>query len=142
MTTLDPRLPLELLNGAGMIVDGIFLAWGVVYLRREATRRYGSTPFWEFVLRTPPHMNFIVAVLVHDAGVWLRSLVIWSWRRFSGGGDFTVAQAGLLAAGALLIVVGGLCKIRAVTKPDYGDAPWLTCLYLLAIFLAGSLVSR
>lgn len=137
--TFDPRLPLELLNGAGMIVDGIFIAWGAHYLFREADRR--GLALWEWVVETPPHMNLVVAVLVHDAGVWLRSLVIWSWRRFYGG-DFGPWQGALLAAGALLIVVGGLCKIRAVTRPDHGDGPWLACLYVLAIFLAGSLATR
>lgn len=138
---VDPSLPLELLNGAGLVVDGIFLAWGVWYLRRETLRRNYASSVLAWIVRIPPHMNFVIAVLVHDAGVIARSAVIWAWRR-AGAGDFSVDQLAALALGALMIVVGGLCKIRAVTKPDHGDGPWLACLAALLIFLAGSLISR
>lgn len=144
--TFDPNLLLELFNGSGMIVDGIFLAWCVWYLWRETGRRKDQQPelrsVWTWWLHLPPAMNFIVAVLVHDSGVWMRSVVIWVWRRFYGAGDFGIAQGALMTLGGLAIVVGGLCKIRAVTKPFYGDGPWLTTLYLVLVFLAGSLLNR
>lgn len=139
---MNASLPLELLNGAGFVVDGFFVAWGVWYLWREGRRGRVRAPFWRRFLNLPAPMNFVVAVVVHDTGVLVRSGTIWAWRRVYGGGDLGSWQLLLLAAGAALIVVGGLCKIRAVTKPTYGDGPWLACLYCLAIFLAGSLVSR
>lgn len=135
----SPSLPLELLNGASFVVDGFFIVWGVWYLYREGLRR--KVPFWRRFLKLSAPMNFVVAVVVHDAGVVMRSAVIWLWRR-AGAGDLGPWQLFFLTLGAAMIVVGGLCKVRAVTKPAYGDAPWLACLYCLVIFLAGSLITR
>lgn len=137
---MNPSLPLELLNGAGGIVDGFFVAWGIWYLWREGRR--GRVAFWHRFLNLPAPMNFVVAVVVHDGGVLVRSATIWAWRRVYDGGDLGRVQLAVLIFGAAMIVVGGLCKIRAVTKPTYGNAPWLACLYCLLIFLAGSLVVR
>lgn len=137
--SFDFALPLELLNGASFFVDGLFIAWGVWYLHRESRRRGMTLADW--FVRLPPHMHFIIAVIIHDAGVCSRSLLIWWWRR-AGAGDFGLVQVSVLALGAALIIVGGLMKIRSVTYPDYGYMPWMMTAYLLAVFLAGSLVIR
>ena len=87
-------------------------------------------------------MGFIIAVLVADFSTWLHSFVIWIWRRFYDSGPYTLWQMELLLLCGVIGIIGGLCKIRAVTKPDYGDEPWLICFGLVMVFIAASLISR
>lgn len=135
---IDPNLPLELLNGAGMVLEFCFLSWVAVYLWRE-TRRRGLT--WrDWFFRMPPSMHLAVAIMVFDGGVFMRSSVIWIWRRYLGAGDFSVLQLSLLGYGGMLIVVGSLCKIRAISKPDYGDGPWLISAGAVAAFLLATVI--
>lgn len=138
--SFDPNLPLELLNGAGVVLELCFLSWMAVYLWRETRRRHLGPRNWFFGL--PPSMHLAVAIFVFDSGVWLRSSVIWAWRRFFGAGDFNATQLGILGFGGAVIVVGSLCKIRAITKPDYGDGPWLASAGAVALFLGASLIFR
>lgn len=134
-------LLLELFNGISVILEGIFLLWGLRYLYLETRRRGLRVRDW-FLFRLPPSMNFIIAVLVFDVASWMRSLVVWSWRRIYNSGDFTQWHSGMLVAAGLIGFIGALCKIRAVTKPDYGDQPWLMCLALVVMFVALSIVVR
>lgn len=120
------------LNGVSVAICGVFMVWAIVFLWRE-TRRRKLTPI-DLVIRMPPPMCFTFAVLVFDSGVWLRAMVIWVWRRFYDSGPFGPYQLAGLTAGAFLIAVGGLMKVRAVTKPDWGDLPWMCC-FGLACFL-------
>ncbi len=87
-------------------------------------------------------MSFIVAVIVFDFSSWLRSLVVWTWRRFYHSGAFAEWHLWLLLVAGVIGLVGALCKIRAVTRPDYGDEPWLICLGLVLTFVAASLAAR
>lgn len=131
----------ELLNGSDVILKGIFMLWALRYLWLETKRRKLRFRDW-FLFRLPPSMGFIIAVIVADFSTWIRSAVIWSWRRFYGSADYTAWQLELLLLAGLIGIVGGVCKIRAVTKPEYGDEPWLICLALVLVFIAASLVGR
>lgn len=132
---------LELFNGISVILEGIFLLWGARYLYLEMNRRELRVRDW-FLFRLPPSMNFIIAVLVFDIASWLRSLVVWSWRRLYNSGDFTRWHLILLLVAAVIGFVGALCKIRAVTRPDQGDGPWLLCLAISLVFVLGSVAAR
>lgn len=118
----DHAFFLEILNGGAVTPELLCLILLAVYLCRESRRRGLHALDW---FRLPPSMNLVLAMFIFDFGVWLRSITIWIWRRFFGGGDFTALQMGLLIVGGGLIVVGSLCKIRALTEPDYGRTPWL-----------------
>lgn len=136
---IDSALPLELLNGAGMVLEFCFLSLMALYLWRETRRRGLGISEWAHG-GLPPSMNFAIAVMVCDGGVWVRAVVIWAWRRIFGGGDFSNWQAAALAFGALLIVLGSLCKIRAVSKPDYGNMPWLLSAAATLAFVVVTMV--
>jgi hypothetical protein len=97
-------LPLDLLDRNGVALGLFFLVLLGIYLVRETARRNISASEWFF--RLPPPMNLVLAVMIFDAGVVLRT-------------------AGVAAAGGLLLVVGALCKIRAFSRPSWGDGPWL-----------------
>lgn len=138
---VNPELPLELLNGAGMVLETCFLGLMVLYLLKETKRRGLGVADW-IGGRLPPSMNFALAVMVCDSGVWLRSIVVWSWRRFYDGGGFGNYQLAFLALGALAIVVGSLCKIRAITKPDHGNGPWLASAAAVLLFVVVTVLYR
>ena len=123
---------LEFSNGGVMVLEGLFLLWALRYLWLEYRRRNLSTKDW---FKLPPSMSFIVAVIVFDFSVWLRAVAIWSWRKFYGAAAFPDWQIVLLLVAGVIGVVGALCKIRAVTKPDYGDEPWLICIAILIVFI-------
>ena len=123
-----------------MVLELCFLACMAVYLWRETARRGLGVRAW--FLHMPPSMHLAIAIFVFDSGVWLRSAVIWGWRRFFGAGDFGAMQLSLLAYGGAVIVIGSLCKIRAITKPDYGNGPWLASAGAVALFLGVSLLFR
>ncbi len=136
----DPNFPLELLNGAGAIVEIFFIVFLVHYIWREMRRRelgLSAIPFG-----FPPSMNLAIAVLAFDCGVFIRTVVIWSWRRFFDAGDFGLIQITLLGIGSLIILIGGLCKIRAVSLPDRGHGPWLTAAAAIAVFVFVTIISR
>jgi hypothetical protein len=139
----DPNLVapilLQLFNGSEALLLGIFLLWALRYLWLETKRRGLHWTDW-FMMRLPPPMALVVAILVNDSANWLRSIVIWDWRTFGKAGDFTRMQLFLLAIAGLVAITGVLCKIRAVTKPDYGNEPWLICLALVLIFVVISLI--
>jgi hypothetical protein len=131
MGAIDPSLALELLNGAGAIIGISFLGLMARYLILESRRRHLRWRDWIFDL--PPSMHLAVAIFVCDLGVSIRTSLIWYWRHF-GDGNFTVGQMVTLGIGAAIIVIGSLCKIRSITKPDLGDGPWLLSLAAVVLF--------
>jgi hypothetical protein len=141
MTTQLDALLLELFNGSEVILKGIFMLWALRYLWLETRRRGLHFIDW-FRFRLPPSMGFIIAVIVSDSSEWLRSAAIWVWRRFYHGGELVPWQIAALLTAGFIGILGGLCKIRSVTKPDYGDEPWLVCLAMVLVFVAISLLSR
>lgn len=135
--TVNPNIPLELLNGGGMVLAVFFLSWMAVYLFKESVRRKLGVRDW--LGRLPPSMHLAVAIFVFDLGVVVFLAVVW-WRVFYAAADFSETQIVLLALGAVTIIVGALCKIRAITKPDHGNWPWLMALAALAVFLGAMLL--
>lgn len=137
---IDPGIPLELINGDGMLTSGFFLLLIGIYLARETVRRKLHARDWLF--RLPVSMHFAVAVAIHDLHVFGKDALIWHWRRFGGAGPFDAWQISALGALGLIGVIGGLCKIRAISRPDYGDGPWLFVLGATVAFMAVSLIFR
>lgn len=130
----DPALPLEILNGVGVILAVCFLIFLTVYLAREHKAR--NLRLWDWFFRLPPSMHLVVAIYVFDLGVVVRAGVIWIWRRFFAGGDMTLTQLSLLLFGAGIIAIGSLCKIRAISKPTFGNWPWVAALGIVLLYLA------
>ena len=138
---MSNNLLLELLNGGGIVIEACFILFLLMYLRKETLRRgIGIKEWYHFDL--PPSMNLAVAVLVFDFGVFARTTVIWAWRKFYGAAEFNPNQIMLLSFAAVVIIVGGLCKIRAVSFPDYGHFPWVMTALMILSFILGSLIVR
>lgn len=122
---------LEILNGGSIAPELIWMTMLGVYLSRESQRRGLRWFDW---FRLPPSMNLILAVFICDAGVCLRSIIVWGWRR-DGAGEFNEMEVAGLIVGSALIFCGYLCKIRAWTHPDYGDWPWVVACIVSAIMV-------
>jgi hypothetical protein len=118
---MSSNILLEVLNGSAITPELLLLLILTRYLMRTS-REYGLSPLDWFHL--PPHMDLILAMFICDIGLFARSVITWAWR-FFGEGDFNSAQAAGLIAGGLLITIGLLCKIRALTYPNDGNTPWL-----------------
>jgi hypothetical protein len=115
-------LLLEILNGAAVTPEFLWLVLLGVYLSRESKRR-GLHWFNWFSL--PPSMNLMLAIFVFDSAILTRTWVIWAWRRFDGATQFGPSQTTILIISGSFVLIGALCKIRALTHPDWGNGPWL-----------------
>ena len=110
---------LEALNGAAVLPGLILLVLLTKYFRREAIRR-GLRPMAWF--RLPPSMQLALALFIFDAGATLRLGTTWFWYLI---GRRLVPMEMMFLLAILVMITGLLCKIRALTEPDYGRAPWL-----------------
>lgn len=128
---------LELLNGGAITPEIICLVLLGRYLVNESKRRGLRAFDW---LKLPPSMNLILAVFISDLGVFLRSATVWHWRHFTRAPDFTGPETFIMMIGAVLVVLGPLCKVRALTEPDFGRRPWVTSALLSFLFFLALIV--
>lgn len=129
---------LELLNGSAVTPELLWLVMIGLYLSKEAKRRGLHALDW---FNLPPSMNFMLAIFISDLGIWLKTFTVWMWRR-AGAGSFNELEVTLLAVSGALILLGPLCKIRAMTWPDHGSRPWLIALAWTAAMTVAMLVFR
>lgn len=125
---MNPDLLLELLNGSAFTPELLCLAVLANYLAREARDRGLRWYDWGHL---PLNMDLILAVFICDFGLFVRTAITVAWR-FFGMGDFNAAQVAGLVGGGIFITLGFLCKIRALTRPDYGNRPWIISAILSA----------
>jgi len=140
VSAIDAAVPLELLNGMGMVLSAIFLVLMVWYLWKETRRR--KLPLSRWFFRLPPSMHFAVAITVYVFGVMLRTSAAWCWRRFGHGGEIGVLTFAMFGISAVIIAVGAICQIRAVSKPNWGDGPWLLSTAAVIGFVMADLYFR
>jgi len=128
---------LAALNAAALVPAVVFLILASRYLIRESTRR-GLHPLNWFNL--PHSMNLALAMVIFDIFVILRlgTTVLW----YMIGQKILPIELMFLVS-IIGIIVGLLCKIRALTEPEYGRLPWLgsavltilAAVFLLALWL-------
>lgn len=121
------------LNGAGAVLGGFLLGILSLYLIKEHRRRELRLHQWWFKL--PPSMHFAIATYIFVAGTSLRFGAIWLWREFGASPTFGGYSFGALVAGGVLSCIGALCMIRSLSKPDYGDGPWMLAAAAVFFFL-------
>lgn len=136
----NPGLFLEILNGGAVTPESLWLVLLAIYLSKESKRRGLRCLDW---FHLPPSMNLIVAIFVCDAGISLRSFTIWTWRRFfSDGGHMNGAHAAAMILGSCLVLIGTLCKVRAITEPDHGKWPWIFATISTAAVILALIIFR
>lgn len=132
----DGRL-LELLDGATIVPGLIVLAYLTRYLWREAKRRKLRGFDW---IHFPPGMNLVLSMFIFSAAVVAEKITRWSWRLFDTAGVLAAAQTIALFVFGNLIIAGMLCKLRALTYPDQGNAPWVISAVLSGAAILALLV--
>lgn len=128
---------LEILNGGAVTPELIWLGMLTIYLGKEARRR--GFRWWNW-FHLPPSMDLMLAIWIFDAAIVARSWVVWAWRRFDDGGDFAEWHLAALTVSGFFILAGALCKIRAWTRADYGNWPWLVSCLLTIISIIGLVI--
>lgn len=104
------------------------------YLSREAIRR-GIHPLkWHLL---PPSMNLALAMFIFDFGVTIRYVATAFWY---ARGENIATLLGVFNLAIGIMIVGLLCKIKAITEPEYGRWPWFftmtTVLAIIFVLLA------
>jgi len=129
---VDTEFILEVQNGNwGIAAAGLAVICGF-YLAHEgiALRVWG----WGWRDRLTQGMRNAVAIGTASAGVSIRSVAAYLWR-FGGGEIKDLSQTWILIGG-IIAVIGFLCIIREISKPLYGNGPWIWTLATMAIFTA------
>lgn len=129
---------LELLNGNWGIAATSLAIICSIYLVHEIVAR--GLPSWHWRKKMTLGMRVSIAMLVMSIGVAVRSTEGYVWRLMSG--DLTELSAIWLITGGGVALVGFLCCIREISKPLYGNAPWIWTLVAMAVFTIGSIVNR
>lgn len=129
---------LELLNGAAIVPGFIVIGLLFRYLVKEAQRRGLHGLDWRHF---PPSMNLVLAMFIFVVAVWGEKVFKWGWR-FFGAKDFGAGLTVFLIFFGSFVVIGSLCKIRALTRPDFGDGPWLISASLSAVAIVALVVFR
>jgi hypothetical protein len=130
---------LENMNGAA-IVPALICTWLFArYLLKEGKRREKRLFDW---FHFPPGMDLVLAMVFFNTMVLGERMTKWVWRRFLGADDFRGVETFFMFLFGAGIVVALLCKIRALTKPDYGNGPWAWSAVATAVAIFIMLVSR
>jgi hypothetical protein len=121
---------LEVLNGNWGIAGAALTIICAFYLAHEtfALKVLG----WGWRGRITRGMRVATAVMTSSFGVAIRSAEIVHWR-MSGGSLADISQFWLILGGVIALV-GFLCTIREISKPLYGNAPWIWTLAAMAIY--------
>lgn len=122
---------LHALNGASIFPAISCLVLLGLYLSRESRRRGLRSMDW---FKLPPSMNLVLALFIFDVGFCLRIIATWIW--FVAGERIAPVET-LLAVTYVTVIIGLLCKVRALTQPDHGMIPWFSVALLT---LLGGLV--
>lgn len=126
---------LEQVNAAAALLTFSLLVFLTFYLW-DWLRYKGRTPFRALLIGLPPAIALAAILYLDKIGTMMNRMVIWVWRAFKGGAvPFNNIEMGFLLGSAVLTSLAMLLMIRLLTRPRFGDWPWLasasvTCIYL------------
>lgn len=129
---------LELLNGNWGIAATSLAIICAIYLVHETRAR--GMPSWQWRKKITIGMRVAIAMMTLSAGVAIRSMEVYVWRLVSGELP-ELSQFWLLVGGGIALV-GFLCCIREISKPLYGNGPWIWTLVAMSAFTIGSIVRQ
>ena len=124
---MRPEFFLEITSGSGIVPELTMMILLMTYLSKEARDRNLHFLDWPSL---PPQMDLVIALLIFDSGILINSCMVWVWRRFLNAASFNITQSIFLGLGRTLILFGSICVVRALTKPDYGDRPWIITWFI------------
>lgn len=123
---------LEILNvNWGLAALALTIICGI-YLAHETLALGFSV--WEWRSRASRRMRLALAIMTLSVGVAVRSIEVARWRAMGARPD-DLDQV-WLTVGSVVALVGFLCCIREISKPIYGDGPWIWTLVAMAFYTA------
>jgi len=124
---------LEVLNGNWAISAASLTVICVIYLVHEAIAHKVFGHGWRSRLNRS--MRVMLGVMALSLGVAIRSAEVTAWRLRSG---YLVDLSQFwLVIGGVVALIGFICTIREISKPLYGNGPWVWTLVAMAIYTAG-----
>lgn len=115
---------LEQVNGSVALLTFFFLCFSSWYL-------WDFLAYRGFAMRAalvglPPAVTLLLVMDVEKLGTLMTRSVIWGWRIMGGGLiPFSHAETTILLVGASLTAIGLLLLIRLLSRPYFGEWPWL-----------------
>lgn len=134
---------LEVLNGNWSLAAIALTIICAIYLLHELAAEFAKSGRGDLSWRArlTLGMRVALAVMTLSVGVAIRSLEVTRWRIMDGGDPSKLNQA-WLGVGGTMALLGFLCCIREISKPLYGDRPWLYTLAAMVIYTAVSGAAR
>jgi hypothetical protein len=132
---------LEQVNGSVSILTFFFLCWCTHYL-------WDYLAYRKFSMRSvfvglPPAIALAMVLYLENTGTLLTRTTVWFWRFTSSGEQpFTDTQMGFLLAGAFLTAVGLLLMIRLLSRPRFGEWPWVASAAVCWAYVLLSSIAR
>lgn len=127
---------LEVING-NWAIDAIILAWVCgAYLLHEWMARKVERRRWTRGMRVAS------AIATLSIGIFISRAMIYVWRHFFEGGEFTAGMTVVLIVGATIGSMGFVCAIREISQPLYGPTPWAMAIVAMLAFTAFELLTR
>jgi hypothetical protein len=113
---------LEIINGSISILTFFLLFFLVVYLISDLKREGFSVKVF-FLMSTA--VSLVVALFVEKLGALTTRTVIWIWRAHGGNLPFSTLEDILLVVGAVFTAAGLVMMIRVLSRPRFGEWPWI-----------------
>lgn len=133
---------LEQVNAAASLLTFSLLIFLTFYLW-DWLKYKGSTPWRALLVGLPPAIALAAILYLEKIGTITTRTVVWVWRALRGGAvPFSNIEMFFLLAGALLTSFAMLLMIRLLTKPRFGDWPWLASASVTCIYLAASTFAK
>lgn len=120
MQTLN--FTLEVINGSISILTYFVLLFLGYYLITELGLKRFT---WKnlFIISTAIGLAF--SLFIEQLGSFLTRMIIWFWRMAGANVPFTPTQNGMLVLGAAITMVGLIMMIRVLSRPRFGEWPWV-----------------
>jgi hypothetical protein len=113
---------LEVINGSISILTFFLLFFLSVYLASHI-RREGFT--WKSFFWMSTAASLVVTLFIEKTGTLATRTVTWIWRSRGGNLPFTSIENFFLVIGAVLTVIGLIMMIRVLSRPRFGNWPWM-----------------
>lgn len=133
---------LETVNGIVLILSFPLLIVLTHYIIAKLRQR--KQPMRRMLLSVPAVPTVLalaLALYLDKLGVLMTRLAVWTWRRFGNGltgGPMNDAQEYLLLIGTPLCAIGLLWLIAILSRPRFGNWPWLASAGMAAMFMVAT----
>lgn len=123
---------LQVANGAIAMLTFFLLFFLFVYLHYDI-RRDGFKFKTFFLMSTAA--SLVVTIAIEKLGTFFTRLAVWIWRGHGGVDAFSTTENALFVLGAMLTAFGLVLMIRVLSRPRFGDWPWMFSVTMAAIYV-------